>query len=258
VTQVWYPAVPGSPPLSENAHPDSGQGPFPLVVFAPGFDLYPTAYRTLLQAWARAGYVVAGVTFPLTNTGTPGGTDEADIVNEPRDLEFLISQLLKRDSRRRSFLQGMIDPRRVGLAGHSDGGNAVLASAFDSCCLDRRVRAAIVMSGAELHLAGGAYFPKDGAPLLAIQGSEDAINAPSLTREFFTAARPPKYLLWLQGAGHLAPYTASDAYEAIVRRVTIEFLNRHLKGVSDASVRLPPTELAALRKVTGRGGVTPR
>ena len=38
-------------------------GPFPLIVFGHGFDVTPSVYARLLQAWTRAGYVVASPVF---------------------------------------------------------------------------------------------------------------------------------------------------------------------------------------------------
>ena len=39
-------------------YPATG-GPYPLIVFGHGYALTPGTYSRLLQAWARAGYVVA-------------------------------------------------------------------------------------------------------------------------------------------------------------------------------------------------------
>jgi predicted dienelactone hydrolase len=74
--------------------PLSGTGPWPLVVFGHGYAVTPGIYGRLLQAWARAGYVVAAPLFPLGNRYAAGGPDESDIVNQPRDMSFVISQLL--------------------------------------------------------------------------------------------------------------------------------------------------------------------
>src|SRR5437764_796260 len=72
-TSVWYPAAPG--------------GPFPLVVFAHGYNVTPAPYAGLLQSWARAGYVVAAPTLPLTNPGAGGGPD-AEVVQQAT-IDFL-------------------------------------------------------------------------------------------------------------------------------------------------------------------------
>jgi len=54
--QAWYPAA--GRLQAGNSRPAAG--PFPLIVFAPGFRQGGTPYSRLLQAWASAGFVVAG------------------------------------------------------------------------------------------------------------------------------------------------------------------------------------------------------
>ena len=102
--------------------------------------------------------------------------------------------------------------------------------AYDRYYLDPRVRAAAILSGAEIPGVGGFYFPRPSPPLLATQGTADTINQPQFTYDFFAAARRPKYLLQLLGAGHLPPYTDEQPQLSIVERVTIAFFDRYLKG----------------------------
>src|ERR1700694_282872 len=152
-------------------YPATG-GPYPLIVFAHGFALTPETYNGLLRARMRAGHVVAAPLFPLERADAPGGPNESDLVNEPRDVTFVISRLLVLNVRPSGMLEGRIDPSQIAVAGHSDGGVAVLAVADDRRFRDRRVRAAIVMSGAAL--PGMSAFPRSGPALLAIQGTADA------------------------------------------------------------------------------------
>ena len=90
VTYVRYPAR-GAAAGSETAEASPAAGPFPLVVFAHGFNVTPATYARLLASWARAGYVVAAPLFPLTNPHAPGGPDESDVVNQPGDVSFTIA-----------------------------------------------------------------------------------------------------------------------------------------------------------------------
>jgi dienelactone hydrolase len=208
-------------------YPASG-GPLPLIVFAHGFALTPATYSRLLSAWARAGYVVAAPAFPLEKADAPGGPNESDLVNEPADVSFVISRLLNLNSRRGGVLDGKIDPARIAVAGHSDGAVAALAVAYDHRFRDPRVRAAIVLSGAEL--SGMGSFPVTGPPLFAAQGTADPINAPATTAAFFGRAHRPKFLLWLVGASHLPPYTTQESQLEIVENATVAFLDHYLKG----------------------------
>ena len=113
------------------------------------------------------------------------------------------------------------------ITGHSDGGVTALAVAYDRRFRDRRVRAAIVLSGAPL--SGMGPFPRSSPPLLAVQGTADRINAPETTASFFRLARRPKFLLWLLGASHRPPYTDQEPQLGIVERATIAFLDHYLK-----------------------------
>jgi dienelactone hydrolase len=238
LTYVRYPAW-GNPHVTDARNAPAATGPFPLVVFGHGFAIAPNLYRRLLQAWARAGYVVAAPVFPLENPEAPGGPDESDLVNQPADMRFVISRMLAASTAPAGPLRGLIDPTRVAVSGQSDGGDTALAVAYDQRLRDRRVGAAIVLSGAELPGLGGFTFAPGTPPLLATQGTADTVNLPRLTSEFFAAARAPKYLLSLLGAEHLPPYSDQEPQLAIVQRVTIAFLDGYLKRRARALSRLP-------------------
>jgi dienelactone hydrolase len=215
-------------PLDTVVRTPSPPGPHPLIVFGHGFALAPSTYRGLLDAWARAGYVVAAPVFPLTNAGAPGGPDESDLVNQPRDVSVVVSSLLALSARPGGVLAGSIDASRIAVAGHSDGAVTALAVAYDRRFRDTRVRAAIVLSGATP--SGMGPFPRRGPPLLAVQGTADAINAPGTTAAFFRRARRPKFLLWLLGASHRPPYTYQEPQLRIVEQATAAFLDHYLRG----------------------------
>jgi dienelactone hydrolase len=227
VTVVRYPAA-GQAPVGLPASPARGSGPFPLIVFGHGFAVTPAIYGRLLSSWTRAGFVVAAPVFPLGSAGAPGGPDERDLVNQPADMSLVISSILASGRRAKGPLAGMVDPRRIAVAGQSDGGDAALAAAYDPRFRDRRIGAAVILSGAEIPYSGAFAFPRGSPPLLATQGTADTINPPQLTRTFFAAAHRPKFLLWLGGAEHLAPYTGGQPQLDIVERVSAAFLDRYL------------------------------
>ncbi len=236
-TIVRYPAqgpdgaldLPGATPLA---------GEHPLIVFAHGFDVTPAIYSRLLRSWTQAGYVVAAPVFPLEQSGAPGGPDEADVVNEPRDISFVISQLLAASAVPAGPLSGLIDPARIAVAGQSDGGEAALAAAYARRLRDVRVRAAVILSGAEMSGIGGYAFAAGEPALLAVQGTADTSNEPRYTYAYFRAARRPKYLLRLLGAQHLPPYTSAQPWLGIVEETSIEFLDTYLGGSATARAEL--------------------
>ena len=235
VTYVRYPAL--GPAAGAGAPAAPAPGPFPLVVFAHGYDVTPATYAALLDSWTRAGFVVAAPLFPLTSAHAPGGPDEADVVNQPADVSFVISSLLAASASSGPLL-GVIDPRHIAVAGQSDGAETALAVADSRRARDTRVSAALVLSGAEMSGIGGYGFASGGPALLAVQGTDDVFNEPRFTYAYFDAARRPKYLLRLLGAGHLPPYTTEQPQLAIVERVTRAFLDGYLKGSASARAEL--------------------
>ncbi len=205
--------------------PSGGHRPYPLLVFAHGFDTIPRTYAHLLDAWARAGFVVAAPVFPVESSTAPGGADERDLGNQPGDISFAIGRLLAAPA-----LHGLVDPARVAVAGQSDGAETAFAVAYQRGYRDARVRAAVVLSGSELPPGAPLDLGAATPPLLAVQGTRDRINPPVLTAQLFRDTPRPKFLLELIGAGHLPPYT-SDARElGVVERATVAFLDHVLRG----------------------------
>ena len=237
VTVIRYPAI-GDPSRADGlaSPPAESSGPFPLIVFGHGFDSTPGVYARLLQAWARAGYVVAAPIFPLSNANAPGGADESDIVNQPADMSFVITRILAASAADHGILSRLVDPHEIAVSGQSDGAATALATAYDTRYLDRRVDAAVILSGAEV--LPGEYFRDANPPLLASQGTADIVNLPKYTYEFFHAAHTPKFLLRLLGARHLGPYANEQPQLGVVERVTIAFLDRYLKRLPGSRSQL--------------------
>jgi dienelactone hydrolase len=232
VTQIRYPAL-GAADADDvaDAAPLPAGAPYPLIVFGPGFAETPTIYAQLLDAWARAGYIVAAPSFPLTQKHVPGGRRQRDLINQPGDMSFVISSMLADNQNPASFLHGLIAPDLIAVAGQSDGAATALAEAYDPTFADPRIRAALILSGAELStIDDDIPFQSHGPALLATQGSADTINEPSSTTRYFELAPRPKYLLTLIGATHLPPYTTQQPYLGVVERVSIAFLRHVLRN----------------------------
>ena len=235
-TAFWYPPA------------RDGNGPFPLIVFGHGFASRPSWYARLLSGWAAAGYVVAAPVFPLGNADAPGGPNESDLVNQPRDMSFVITRVLAASASGKGPFAGLIDPEKVAVAGQSDGAMTAFATADESPFRDLRVHAALVLSGAIL--GPRRYVVRDGVPLLAVQGTADTVNPQFYAHQLYRAAGRPKFLLLLRGAGHLPPYTVPGHTFDTVEHVTIAFLDHYLGGgslaaVANAARELPSADLTS-------------
>jgi dienelactone hydrolase len=218
--QLWYPRP--------------ARRPLPLIVFGPGFMQCAGPYAALLSAWASAGYVVAAVNFPLSDCLTGAAATETDLVNQPADMSFAITALLRRSASHR--LRGLLlDENQIAIAGQSDGGDTVAAVGANSCCSDRRVRAVAVLSGAEWPAMGGRFFGRKPVPILFTQGDADTVNLPGCSVTMYRADPAwARFYLDLLGADHTGPYWGTNHYERVVASVTLAFFDRYVLGQHSA------------------------
>ncbi|MDA8025183.1 MAG: hypothetical protein M0T78_01375 [Actinomycetota bacterium] len=231
---VYYPYIANA----ANQTPYRVSDRLPLVLFAPGYKEPYTTYLPLINSLVSDGFVVAGINFPLNTPSSPGGPNEADIVNQPGDMTYALTQLINDEQSPTSALYGLFDPSKVVASGQSDGGDTVLALADNSCCRDKRIAAVIVFSGAELGTYNGTYFAGTTIPILIIQGTNDTINIPSDSDQIYSGANTPKYYLHLVGADHLTPYTSNDQYFQVVNSVSADFIDGYLLGQSSAIAKM--------------------
>ena len=94
-----------------------------------------------VQAWAGAGYVVVTVNFPRTDCSAGTAADEADLVNQPTDMSYVLTRLLALNAQPHGWFSGLVNRDQVGVSGQSDGGDTVASLAANACCTDHRVRA---------------------------------------------------------------------------------------------------------------------
>jgi len=102
-------------PVALRSDGQAVRGPFPLVLFAPGFMQCGGPYSDLLQAWASAGYVVATVNFPRTDCSVGTAADEADLVNQPADMSYVLTRLLALNTQARGWLSGLVNRDQIGV-----------------------------------------------------------------------------------------------------------------------------------------------
>lgn len=137
-----------------DAHPAGRWHSLPLVVLSPGWTLPRTTLTALAEELASRGYAVAAIDHTYENRATTfpdghvTGCAACDVDEQPgfwekfaqvrtKDTSFVLDELL------RSKLGALIDPRRIGMAGHSAGG-AVTTQAM---LADPRIRAGADLDG---------------------------------------------------------------------------------------------------------------
>ncbi len=234
-TAIYYPAQ--GPPTAEpveNAPPDTKDGPYPLILFSHGLGARGVFYQDVIKTWVSAGYVVAAPDYPLSNRNAPGGASFGraigDTKNQPADASFVITEVIKLDKDGKQF--GGIDAKRIGASGHSLGGITTYGVTYSGCCRDKRVKAAIPMSG----LAGvvepaDQYFQDGATPLLGLHGNQDGTVPYAAGTNAYGMAKAPKFLLTFIGAGHVSPFLGgTDAQATVLKKSTVDFWDRYLKG----------------------------
>ncbi|MEU9637470.1 alpha/beta hydrolase family protein [Streptomyces tendae] len=263
--------VPAATVAGTRTHAQAGAPPapgrLPLVLLSPGFSMPRTTLTALAEELAARGYVVAAVDHAYESVGTefPGGrvppcvacdrvgvdVDEATVVRgRAADLSFVIDELT--DRRSTGALARLIDPGRIGVAGHSIGGAAALAT----MAADRRVRAGV-------NLDGGFFVPDaghgiGGRPFMMV-GAE-AVHDPGNTASDWAATydRLHGWKRWLtvSGAGHFSftdiPWLAEqlglpdpevplsgERGWSITRDYVGAFFDLHLRGISQPLLHGP-------------------
>ena len=260
LTTLYYPSAgtPTSRPDDivpvEDAAPLTKDGPYPLVIFSHGATARGIVYEIEAKTWASAGYVVVAPDFPLSNTNAPGGVSlggsVGDVKNQPADDTFVLDQVLalNRDRSKDSPLFEMIDPKRIGAAGHSNGAITTYGLVYSDCCTDTRVKAAIAMSGLAA-LVDDTYFQGRHTPLFVVHGDADPLVPYSAGQAAYAKAKAPKFFLTFLGAGHVQPFVGgSGAQGTALLDSTTDFWDRYLKGDRGA--------LAQLRKAATVPNVT--
>lgn len=239
VTTILYPTAPSSStnPVP-NAAPDRSGGRYPLIVFAHGLNSAPGVYISLLQRWASAGYVVAAPLFPLTSVFTPGGPDAGDVVNQPKDVSYVIGSMLADSRSPTGTLAGLIDPTEVGVAGHSNGAVTILGLIANSCCHDPRVKAAVAMAGTTVGFPSGKYDFRHTPPLLLVHGTADGAIPYRSAPIIYNKVYGPKGLLTIAGGNHAAAAGLVPSSSNSVVRTTTDFFDIYLRGATSEIARM--------------------
>lgn len=212
-----------------------GAGPFPVVVFSHGVTASGPVYEPFLHEIAAAGYVVAAPTYPLSSG--PGG-EISDYVNQPGDLYAVLDEVV-------STGEGRVDGERVAVAGHSLGAMTTIGAAYNSCCADPRIDAAIAVAGVEAPFPGGDFDERPPTPLLLAHGDQDQTIRVDASERLASLATGPVALLRFPAGGH-SDIFVGDAGE-VLRAAIVAWLDRWLLD--------DPAGLEALPAAVGSSGV---
>jgi hypothetical protein len=224
-TEIWYPAKPGSeqgrakvdydirlqlPDSEQKKIPDSENplqncdcyrdlpiddehGPYPTVIFVHGTASFRTQSMTQNVHWASRGFIVLSADHPrirlkdLLASGFGGGGGGA---NQPGDVNKILTAL-QSPSGELAFLAGRFDLQRLGMSGHSAGGNAI--SGFGN-------RARVLMPLAASGTRPGPVL----VSTLVMGGADDQIVRYSGQQSGYNSAPRRKRLVGIANAGHLA------------------------------------------------------
>jgi dienelactone hydrolase len=203
------------------------EAPAPLVVFAHGWFGHPRKFTRLFQAWSDAGIAVAAPAFPRTNDESPLQLDSGDVVEQPRDVSFVVDELLRDES-----LRGRLDAKRVALAGYSLGAATALAAARG----DDRVRAVAFVAG-RLNPEIEPVPASRDVPLLVVHGRADTSVPYDEGCRVYKAAGAPKAFLTLHDAGHDVCQDTASVLDNVVAATTA-FWRLYLLGDESARARL--------------------
>ena len=254
MTTIYYPATTPAPQdrgVGEAVidAPASGApmaGAFPLVLLAHGYLLPGDGYERMMKAVAAHGYVVAAPEFPHT-TGHGGDGLRADITNQPADLSFVADRVIELGASG-TVIPAVLDPGKVAIVGHSDGGLTATAFGYGHQFRDRRVAAVVSLTGG-VALFPGAFYADDDPPLLAAHARDDSTNPYSASVNLFHAvpAGRARFLLSIDGGGHIDPYMfATGRFD----------LGDAIAAFLDLTVRGEPAAADRLRDVGRRPGFT--
>jgi len=253
VTEIRYPTLPvaGEPNPINGAEPVAKIGGYPMIVFAHGYDVTPETFAPLLDAWVRAGFVVAAPFFPDENrfavAAQHGANTEDDIRNEPADMTFVTRAILQASAGQSpgcSVANGLVNASELGLAGHSDGATAVGLLAFArgdnlqgvsyaSLRAGLAYRAVVVMSGQE-DGAQSYAAPARHPAFLVIQSAADQCNPiRNGVKLYGDIAQSNKWFLELHRAHHLPPFDGVDVPAfRVVASTSTRFFRIALQGAT--------------------------
>lgn len=163
---------------------------FPIIIFSHGMGTMVQHYTWILEELASHGYIVVGINHPYvaaitqfpderiiesTMTQQKGLGKESfnawkneQIHTCVEDTEFVIKKLKKLNDKNNEFLQGRLDFSRLGIIGHSFGGDIALVLASQN----KNIKAVINMDGGERSIKYAMITKPYSTPTLMLLAEE--------------------------------------------------------------------------------------
>lgn len=202
-TLIWYPAAAGSGSpdvVTENA--PVAESRWPVILFSHGSCGLPGQSPFYVETLASWGFVVAAPPHPGNMTTDQdcrdGGSDTGladSYQNRVADIRFVLDQLIAASADPDSPFHRRIDPRRVGMSGHSFGGQTTLRVA----AAEPRVKGAVALAPA----APSGLVVR--TPTMVLGSELDTLTPFDTTvAKAYAALAGPRYLVELLNTGHCA------------------------------------------------------
>ena len=227
-------------------------GKHPLIVFSHGYTGSGDQTIFLMEALARAGYIVAAPNHAdapaergkqpaaMPNFFDPNSWDSTKFFDRKEDVTALVDELIARGRDPQSFLFEHVDEALIGAAGHSLGGYTVLGLAgARPLWRERRVRAVVAYSPYAMPYDSSALAAV-AVPTMLQGGTHDWGITPFLPAAY-AKLPPPKYYLVLMNENHIAWTNLLAIGKSTIEvgqsgngkwmvDYTIAFFDQHLRG----------------------------
>jgi dienelactone hydrolase len=247
---IWYPAAgehATAPQAMLDARPAQG-GRFPVVIYSHGgCGGSPKSIAPVAVAVASSGFVF--VQFPHPGSTADDCASSGDrytraLLERPDDIVFVTNELRRLNDDPSWPLHGIIDGERVGIIGHSQGGQTALMMP----ARDQRVKATLSISPSVAHPdAPPALWEAIKAahvPVMIMHGERDATWTSEGPLKAYESLPPdtPRAYLEISGMGH-TPSTSVEV--ALMVRYATALFRRYLKEDRGAAEALAPSAAPA-------------
>jgi len=221
--------IPMSTHAISSAPPAAAAGPFPVLIFSPGFGAMYSEYQSFFENIVSRGYVVAAINHPYTSAITVSPDGRMAVTRDFRnleeleerhrvlvdDIEFLAAGI---ETLLQQKLGLALNVNEIGFFGHSIGGSA----AVEACLEWPQCKAAINMDGS---LRGQNYTRPIDKPIFLMLGQNHTLEIDSTLELAWRNMTRNGFMMHLGGAEHMAFTDLKLILSQIVPPVYLENLN---------------------------------